>query len=553
MRTLALVSLTTLAALTGCGAPDDGPTLGLDDLPAVPDTPPGWAASAVWYEIDVDRFRNGDPSNDPTPASVATDAVPAQALLDAGWQPMPWTSDWTARADWERALGDPAETVPLRRYGGDLQGVLDQLPALDTLGVTALVLRVADPEAPYHVDPHLGPKPVRDRESVGLETPSDPETWGTTRADVLLLDVIEAAHDRQMRVVLDVAWPTSLAAAAASDPAQAETDALAIAVRWLDPDGDGSPRDGVDGFRLGARAGSADFRRTLRRVVKAIRPGAVLVGRPEVGAGGDPDPGRDPGAFDALVDGRAFGVLRLLLDPAGPQVSAADAAADLADLYAATPADHLAAFWSASAAGGPRLATALANANVTDDALASPASWPGYDASRPGPGDLRAVGLYRLLQATLPGAPHVRAGDEAGTWGGRPPDDRRPMWWDDLDYVAETFAPSDTARARPVPVSPDRALRTLTGQALRMRRAHADLFARGTLSWAPAGDVLQFARRTERESAVVVVNLGADPHRVSVGDATLAFHVGPPPARGTGVAVVAPSSGAVFVRSERRR
>ena len=53
------------------------PALGLDDLPLAPDTPPAWAAEAAWYEIDVDRFRNGDPDNDPTPAAVAAATVRA--------------------------------------------------------------------------------------------------------------------------------------------------------------------------------------------------------------------------------------------------------------------------------------------------------------------------------------------------------------------------------------------------------------------------------------------------------------------------------------------
>jgi cyclomaltodextrinase len=29
-------------------------------------TVPSWAKDAIWYQIFVERFRNGDPSNDPT-------------------------------------------------------------------------------------------------------------------------------------------------------------------------------------------------------------------------------------------------------------------------------------------------------------------------------------------------------------------------------------------------------------------------------------------------------------------------------------------------------
>ena len=532
------LALVAVLATAGC-ARSGGSAPGPDDLPPVPDTPPAWAAEAVWYEIDVDRFRNGRLRREPTAEAVArAEGVSASALEAAGWQRTPWTADPALRAGWERALGDADASVPLRRYGGDLQGVLDQLPALDSLGVTALVLRVADVEAPWHVDPWFGWRPDIDVEMIALEEPGDPATWSTTQADRLFLDLVEAAHDRGLRVVLDVAWPGSLAASAA-DADSAAANALAVAARWLDPDGDGDPADGVDGFRVGTEPEAAAFRRDLRRVVKAIHPEAVLVGRPATGGG--PPRAAALGALDALVDARAFGVLRMLLDPAGPQLSPADAAAELQDLYAATPSDHLPAFWSA--AGGPeapRLTTALLNANVADDAEATPRVRPGYDVSRPGPEAVRAAGLYRLLQATLPGAPHVLYGDEVGVWGARAPDNRRPMLWDDLDYAV---ARSDSVTA---PVAPDAALHDLTRRALRLRRAHPALFARGTLAWEPAGDVFRFVRRADGEEAVVVVNLGARPARVEASGEVV-FQVGPAPTVAAGRATLAPRSGAVFL------
>ena len=534
------LALVVALAVAGCARSGDGAP-GPEDLPPVPDTPPSWAAEAVWYEVDIDRFRDGKGRQEPTAEAVArAEGVSAHTLEALGWRRTPWTADPAARAGWERALGDADASVPLRRYGGDLQGVLDQLPALDSLGVTALVLRVADAEAPWHVNPWFGPRPALDVEMIPLEEPGNPATWSTTLADRLLLDLVEAAHARGLRVVLDVAWPGSLEATAA-DADSAAANALAVAVRWLDPDGDGDPADGVDGFRVGTEPGSEAFRRDLRRVVKAIHPEAVLVGRPSAGGASAGDEAAALGALDALVDTRAFGVLRRLLDPAGPQLAPADAAAELRDLYAATPADHLPAFWSA--AGGPeapRLTTSLLNAAVADDAEATPRVRPGYDVSRPGPEAVRAAGLYRLLQATLPGAPHVLYGDEVGVWGARAPDNRRPMLWDDLDYAV---ARSDSAAA---PVAPDAALRDLTRRALRLRRAHVDLFARGTLAWEPSGDVLRFVRRAGGEEALVVVNLGTRPARVEASGEVV-LEVGPAPTVAAGQATLAPRSGAVFL------
>ena len=31
---------------------------------------PAWSQDAIWYQIFVERFRNGDPSNDPTPHDI---------------------------------------------------------------------------------------------------------------------------------------------------------------------------------------------------------------------------------------------------------------------------------------------------------------------------------------------------------------------------------------------------------------------------------------------------------------------------------------------------
>ena len=32
--------------------------------------PPSWAEEAIWYQIFVERFRNGYPTNDPTPEDI---------------------------------------------------------------------------------------------------------------------------------------------------------------------------------------------------------------------------------------------------------------------------------------------------------------------------------------------------------------------------------------------------------------------------------------------------------------------------------------------------
>ena len=92
---------------------------------------PDWSHHAVWYQIFVDRFRNGDTANDPGRFSAYERLVP-------------WNGDWFATLPGEAAgeenFYDGAGNVWMRRYGGDLQGVREKLPYLRSLGVNAIYL-----------------------------------------------------------------------------------------------------------------------------------------------------------------------------------------------------------------------------------------------------------------------------------------------------------------------------------------------------------------------------------------------------------------------------
>lgn len=197
-------ALTILLLLGACARQQPAsPTL---DVPA-------WAGDAIWYQVFVERFRNGDPANDPTVPDIAgftTDSIPA------GWAPTPWTQDWYAREPWAEATGkDFYGTAQLRRYGGDLQGVLDRLDYLQELGVTALFLNPIN-DAPslhkydarnyHHIDRNFGPDPRGDEAHIAAEDPADPATWGWTRADSLFLQLIREVHRRGMRIIMDYSW-----------------------------------------------------------------------------------------------------------------------------------------------------------------------------------------------------------------------------------------------------------------------------------------------------------------------------------------------------------
>jgi len=172
---------------------------------------PQWAEHAIWYQIFPERFRNGDPSNDPQIKDLAF-ADPQEA--PKFWQVHPWGADWYRLQEYEKANGEPELWKHLlrRRYGGDLQGIIDQLDYLQDLGVNAIYLNPIfqspslhkyDGESYHHVDPNFGPDPEGDRALIKTENPLDPSTWVWTSADELALVLIEEVHRRGMRIIFD--------------------------------------------------------------------------------------------------------------------------------------------------------------------------------------------------------------------------------------------------------------------------------------------------------------------------------------------------------------
>ena len=152
--------------------------------------PPDWAREAIWYQIFVERFYNGDKNNEPKPENM--DAPPIHVATPKDWQLTPWTHNWYAQEDWAKNTGKSFnEMSQYRRFGGDLQGVLDKLDYLEDLGINALYLNPIN-DAPslhkydaryyHHVDIHFGPDPEGDRKLILAENPNDPATWQWTAA-----------------------------------------------------------------------------------------------------------------------------------------------------------------------------------------------------------------------------------------------------------------------------------------------------------------------------------------------------------------------------------
>ena len=97
---------------------------------------PDWVKNAVIYQIFPDRFRDGDSSNNPSAGEFFY-----------GNNDTIFRSN---QAEWNTAICDPrsrpgahascADAYSQNFYGGDLQGIIDELDYLESLGVTALYL-----------------------------------------------------------------------------------------------------------------------------------------------------------------------------------------------------------------------------------------------------------------------------------------------------------------------------------------------------------------------------------------------------------------------------
>ncbi len=176
--------------------------------------PPAWASEAIWYQIFVERFCNGDTTNDPSRTTLfsGTDFF----RIPDDWTVTPWTKNWYSQEDWAVKTGGTLDqTLQLRRYGGDLQGILNKLDYLADLGINAIYLNPVN-DAPslhkydarnyHHIDVNFGPDPEGDLKLMADENPADPATWKWTSADTLFLKLVDEVHKRNMRIIIDYSW-----------------------------------------------------------------------------------------------------------------------------------------------------------------------------------------------------------------------------------------------------------------------------------------------------------------------------------------------------------
>jgi cyclomaltodextrinase / maltogenic alpha-amylase / neopullulanase len=428
---------------------------------------PGWAHNVVWYQIFPERFRNGTAENDPP-------------------HTLPWRWDWYKVAALEklRENGVPFSNDWYgRRFGGDLQGVMSELPYFRELGVTALYFcPVFESSSNHgydtvdyrHISQYFGTK--GDYETVAGTETLDPKTWKWTPSDRLFLQFVKAAHAQGLKVIIDgvfnhmgrnsfalkdvlangqkspyadwfdiTSWGPPVKYHSwdgsgsmpnfhkdsqkgyASDSAKKYI--FDITRRWMDPDG--NPVDGVDGWRLDvAQDVPAAFWVDWRKHVKGINSNAYITGE----IWGMASKYLQGNEWDAVMNYQfAMRGMRYFIDQKH-KISASEFGRQLKELLASYPlqVDYVMQNLYDSH-DTDRLASMIANPDHGYNQGDRPQDGGNYNASKPGPSAYRVMKLMATFQMAFLGAPMIWYGDEAGMFGASDPTNRKPMLWRDLE------------------------------------------------------------------------------------------------------------------------
>jgi len=493
---------------------------------------PDWARDAIWYQIMVDRFRNGDPSNDPDPVR-------------------PWRSEWYAPSAHEGRDGQTFWKFFVfdRLYGGDIAGVREKLPYLRDLGVNALYLMpMFQAPGPHkynatnylHIDEHFGTKGDY-AAAEAKEDLLDPSTWTWTESDRKFLDFIREAKSMGFKVIIDGVfnhtgtehpafrdvkerrqksrfadwyeikswepfdyegwWGFKALPVFRKDEVNGITSQslkqhiFAVTRRWMDPDGDGDPSDGIDGWRLDVpNEVPLVFWREWRKLVKSINPEAYISGeiwtRAEQWLGSD--------GFDAVMNYEFAKPAIAWIVNRELKLKPSEIDAKFAELRLAYPAASVPVLQNlVGSHDTDRVGSMIKNPDRPYNERNREQEGHRYDSSRPEPEHQRRQQLLALLQMTSDSAPMIYYGDEVGMWGAGDPGNRKPMLWKDLE-------PYEDAEDNFV----DETMLSFYRSAIRLRRDHSAL-RRGsfrTILADDAQDVWIFLREDEREQVLVALN-----------------------------------------------
>jgi alpha-glucosidase len=446
---------------------------------------PLWIRDAVFYQIFPDRFNNGDPSNDVNDGDYEHRGYKA---AKRAWGELPW--------EWKKAGS-------MDFFGGDLQGITQKLGYLADLGVTGIYttpIFTAESNHKYDildfftVDKHFGSNEAlielrRESEKRGMKlmldiTPnhcSYKHPWVTSfqtnpqteTAEYFFFDPKANAFETWLGV------PSLIKLNYGSQKLRDvmyRADNSAIR-QWL------KPPYSIDAWRLDVANMTGNLKEyqldhdvwaELRAAAKDANPDVYLLG--EYFQDGTPHLQGDE--LDASMNYQGFNLpLRRWLG--GEDLGVADKNLYGDETLLSTEA--LVQQWMNFLAAIP-YPIALQQFNQLDS----------HDTTRilhVCKGDKALVKLGTAFMMAFPGVPCIYYGGEIGMTGGKDPDNRRTMPWDDSQWDMDMLA--------------------YFKQLIRLRKQSSAMKHGGFKVLHMLGDWLAFARQAEDETLIVLGYRGA--------------------------------------------
>jgi glycosidase len=204
-----------------------------------------------------------------------------------------------------------------------------------------------------------------------------------------------------------------------------------ITKRWMDPNGDGDPSDGIDGWRLDVAPDVPhEFWIEWRQLVKGINPEAYIVGE----HWGVAKEWLQGDQWDAVMNYQfTVRAVRYFINQQR-RISASDFDRELRELLNLYPLQVDFVMQNLyDSHDTDRLVNMIVNYDRDYDQGNRPQDGGLYDGRQPGPGAYQILKMLVTFQMAFLGAPMIWYGDEVGMYGADDPTNRKPMLWRDLE------------------------------------------------------------------------------------------------------------------------